>query len=733
MPRQAATKRHYRTCNLCEAMCGLVIEHDGARVLKIEADKDDPLSAGHICPKAFALRDVYEDPDRLKRPLRRRETPTGEVQWDEVPWDEALDEVVARLKQIGREHGPDAVAVYQGNPTVHNLGSLLSSPAFVRSLGTKNRYSATSVDQLPHHFASYFLFGHQLLFAVPDVDRTDHLLVLGANPLVSNGSMMTAPGMRKRIKAIQARGGKVVVVDPRRTETAERADAHHFITPGTDGLLLAAIVQRIGATVGPKLGRIEAFTDGVESVMRAVAPFTPENVAPHTGIAAEDICTIADEFAAAQSAVCYGRMGVSTASFGALNVYLGTVINAITANLDRPGGAMFTTPAVDILGLTGRGGFGRWKSRVRGLPEFGGELPVVVLSEEIETPGDGQVRALVTSAGNPVLSTPDGKRLDKALETLDFMVSIDPWINETTRHADFILPPRTGLEVPHYDLVFHALAVRNTAKYADPLFEGDADGRFDIEIFGGLLRRMKGGRGSALSRLAERAQSYVSASRQLDVALRRGPYGAWGGRALQANRLSVAALRASPSGIDLGPLQQDQLPALLKTIDKRINLAPEPLIADFERLQGLLSQTTTIADSPYDLRLIGRRGLSDNNSWLHNAPTLVKGRNRCTLLMHPDDASARGLSDGDDATLSSRVGAVRAPIEITDAMMPGVVCLPHGWGHSAEGTRLSVASKHAGVSINDVTDPSLVDELSGNAAFSGVPVAVSSVSSVSGA
>ncbi len=722
-----APQVHHRSCNLCEAMCGLRIEHDGERIVSIQGDDDDPLSAGHICPKAVALRDIADDPDRLRTPIRRN----GDS-WQAIGWREALDEVANRLGEVAERHGRDAVAVYQGNPSVHNLGTMLMAPHLVRALGTKNRYSATSVDQLPHHLVSYHLFGHQLLLPVPDVDRTQHMLILGANPLVSNGSLMSAPGMRRRLKALQARGGRVVVVDPRRTETAARADAHHFIRPGSDALLLAAMLQRIFATVGPRPGRLAAFTDGVDALQAAIAGFSPERVAPAVGIDAATIAAMADAFAAAESAVCYTRMGVSTAPFGATATWLGVALNIVTGNFDRPGGLMFTSPAVDAVAATSRGGHGRWRSRVRQLAEFGGELPVATLAEEIETPGPGQVRALLTSAGNPVLSTPDGKRLGAALQTLAFMASIDIYRNETTRFAHLILPPRTGLEVPHYDLVFHTLAVRNTARFADPLLPGAPDARFDWQIYAELTRRLQArrranGKGPGLGkRLQQAAILALPPTQQLDIALRRGPYGAWGGRAMRSDGLSIAALRAAPHGVDLGPLQP-RLPERLFHRDKRIALAPAVLLADLTRLQASIDGAPGAdGDAGYDLQLIGRRQLADSNSWMHNAKTLMGGRPRCTLLMHPGDAEARGLAAGSMVRLRSSVGAVEVPLELSAAMMPGVVSLPHGWGHGAPGTAQQLAAQHAGASINDVTDPQRIDALSGNAAFSGQPVRVES-------
>ena len=498
------SRTHFRTCHLCEAMCGIAIEVEGDRILAIRGDADDPFSRGHICPKAVALQDVHEDPDRLRRPLRR--TAAG---WEEIGWDEALDEAARRLAAIQKEHGRNAVAVYQGNPTVHNHGSILFGQLFLRSLGSRSRFSATSVDQLPQMLASLLMFGHQLLLPVPDVDRTDFLLILGANPVASNGSLMTAPGIERRLKAIKARGGRIVLVDPRRTETAALADLHLPIRPGGDALLLAAIIHTLVAEQRLRPGRLAEVTNGIDVLADAVKPFSPEAVADRTGLAPDVIRDLARDFAKAPSAVAYGRVGTCTQEFGGLASWLVTALNLVTGNLDRPGGAMFPTPAVDVVALGDRigqrGHFDKGRSRVRGLPEFGGEWPVAVLAEEIETEGPGQIRALVTSSGNPVLSTPNGARLDRALARLEFMVSIDLYLNETTRHAHLILPPTFALERSHYDLVFHALAVRNTAKFSHALFPAPPDARHDWQILLELATAARRGAGKRPIAVADQA------------------------------------------------------------------------------------------------------------------------------------------------------------------------------------------------------------------------------------
>lgn len=719
MPTQAL-----RTCTLCEAMCGLVITTEGDKVVDIRGDADDPLSKGHICPKAVALQDIHTDPDRIRRPMKRIGT-----EWKEIGWDEAITLAVDGIRAVQRQHGRDAIASYVGNPTVHSLGAMLFVGDFLRSLRTKNRYSATSVDQLPAHVAAMYMFGHALLIPIPDIDRTDHFLVFGANPAVSNGSLMTAPGASERIKAIRARGGRVIVIDPRRSETAELADAHHAIRPGTDALLLLAMLQVIFAEGLERSGHLAEFTDGVDALRRESARFTPERVAHATGIEAGTIRTLAREFAGAKTAAAYGRVGVSMQEFGGIATWLITALNIVCGRLDAVGGAMFTSPAVDVL----RGDqqrdepvrFGRWKSRVRGLPEFAGELPVAALAEEMETPGVGQVRGFVTHGGNPVLSTPNGARLDAALAKLDFYVAIDFYLNETTRHAHLILPPSSPLEREHYDLIFHALAVRDTAKYSAPVFAKPREARHEWEIMNAIATRLSRG---VAAKLRGAALAVGGPSMLLTYALRSGPYGK--GLSPFRQGLSLRALKRKPHGVDLGALKPSLL-RKLRTKDRRINAAPAPFLVDIARLEarwlGAAASSGTGNPAPDALALIGRRATRSSNSWMHNCERLVRGKNRCTLLMHPSDAEARGLGDGAAVRINARVGAVEAELRISDEMMPGVVSLPHGWGHGRAGTRLRVAAEHPGVSINDLTDDHAIDALTGNAAFSGVAVRVSAL------
>lgn len=712
---------HYRGCNLCEAMCGLEIRHDGENILSIRGDKDDPLSRGHICPKAVALQDIQNDPDRLRRPVRRRSDGT----FEEISWDEAFRLTVEGLGRLRETYGRDAVAVYLGNPNVHNYGSLLFGPPLLRALKTRFRYSATSVDQLPHHMAAYFMFGHDFLLPIPDIDHTDFLLILGANPAVSNGSLMTAPDVKKRLKAIRERGGKVVVVDPRRTETAALADAFHFIRPGSDVYLLAALA-RLLFEQGLDSGRhLAGDADGEDAVRRAVEPFTVDRAAAATGLDADTIRALARDLADAPSAAVYGRMGLSTQEHGALCQWLIHVLNWQTGNLDRRGGTMLNLPAADIVARRRGGSYGRWTSTVRKLPEFSGELPVATMAEDMEAArsGEGEAgpgpRGLLTVAGNPVLSTPDGRRLERALENLDFMVSVDIYINETTRHADVILPTTPPLEHDHYDLAFHALAIRDTARYSPALFEPPEGALHDWQIFSELLRRLAPD-APMKAKLGRGVMAKLGPAGILDQLLRSGPHGA--GPLGLGRGLTLRRLKKEVHGVDLGPLK----PVLLERIrtkNGRIELAPELFVDALGQVADEAEETTPDGA----LLLVGRRQVRSGNSWMHNYPRLMRGKDRCTLLVHPDDAATRSLEDGAVVRITSRVGSVDAPVEISDEIMPGVVSLPHGWGHGRAGIRLQVAAAHPGTSVNDLTDPSLIDAVSGNAALSGVPVQVAAV------
>ena len=710
------------TCPLCEATCGLEVTLSQAgEVQRVRGDDADVFSHGFICPKGGSLGALHHDPDRLRAPLVRRD---GVL--TEATWDEAFAEVDRLLTPILERHGRDAVAIYAGNPSVHNLSGALYGRVFNKALGTKNLFTASTVDQMPKHVSAGEMFGGALTIPVPDLDRTRHLLVLGANPLASNGSLMTAPDVRGRLRAIRERGGKVVVVDPRRSRTAEHADEHFFIRPGTDALLLFGLVHVLFDE-----GLVTDDRDllaGVEDVAALAAPFSPEAVAGPTGIAAADVRRMARELAAAERAAVYGRIGTTTAAFGTLTSWLVDVLNALTGNLDREGGAMFPLAAAGQANAASGPprGFrtGRWTSRVRGLPEVLGELPVATLADEIETPGEGQVRALVTMAGNPCVSTPNAGRLDAALQTLDALICLDVYVNETSRHANVVLPGPTPLERPHFDLVLYQLAVRNVANYTPAVLETDmpqewatllrltgivtgqgpdADiAAIDAFVAGETARRA--GVDAAV------AGGRTGPERLLDLLLRAGPYD-----------LTLDDLEAAPHGVDLGPLRP-RLPGVLRTPSGKVELAPAAIAADVPRLAAELDRRRNGG-----MVLIGRRQLRSNNSWMHNLAPLVKGKDRCTAWMHPDDADRLGLADGEPARVRSRTGELLVPVEVTDAIMPGVVSIPHGWGHDVDGVRMAVAAAHAGVNSNVVADEQLLDPLSGTSVLNGIPVEVEAV------
>lgn len=693
---------HYRTCNLCEAMCGLEIKHSSGEIISIKGDTKDVFSKGHICPKALALEDLYHDKDRLKTPLKR--TDSG---WEEISWKEAFDEVSRNLKSIQKKYDNNAIGVYRGNPNVHNLGLMLYGSPFIKSLQTQQRYSATSVDQLPHHIASLLMFGHQMMIPIPDIDRTDYMLIIGGNPAVSNGSMMTAPNFSGRLKAIKKRGGKFIVIDPRFTETAKIADAHFFINPGKDAFLLLAIIHVIFNEGLERLGKLASHTNGLEEIKTIALDFSPEKVAESVGISAKEIKHIAREFTSAKTAVCYGRMGVSVQEFGGVCQWLINTLNTITGNMDIEGGALFTLPAIDLVGMaskTGRtGSFNRRQSRVDKLPDFAGEYPVATLADEILTEGDGQIKAMITIAGNPVLSTPNGKQLEKALESLDFMVAIDIYLNETSKHAHIILPSTTGLETAHYDLIFHQLAVRNTAKYNETLFDRKENQRHDWEILNALTERMTGQKNPATPEM------------MLDYLFANSPY--------VNEKISIEKLKENPHGIDLGPLKPC-LPNRLFTKDKKIELAPELFLKDLERLHQEFNTAKTDKRTELPFALISRRHLRNNNSWMHNSALLMTGRERCTLLIHPDDAEQLNIENHQHVRVTSNIDSLEIPIEISNEMMRGVVSIPHGFGHHRTGTNIKLAQENTGVSINDITDNKSIDSLTGNANLSGTKVKI---------
>ncbi len=739
---------HHRICPLCEACCGLEITVASGKVISIRGHEADVLSAGYICPKAIALKDLQEDPDRLRTPLIKRNGV-----FEPATWDEAYAEIARRLPPLIATHGRNATAVAVGNPSAHKIGLITYFGKLARALGTKNVFTASTLDQMPKQLASGLMFGHWLSVALPDISRTDYLLVIGANPLASNGSMWTVPDFKGKAKALRARGGKLVVIDPRRTETAAVADAHHYIRPGADVFLLAAMVHTLFSEGLVSLGRVAEWVNGVDAVQQAVAPFTPEVVAPRCGLKAETIKALARTLATTPRAAVYARIGTCTQEYGTLASWLVDVLNVLTGHMDQVGGMLFAKSAAFASNTAGKPGVGkgvstgRHAARVSGAPEVYGELPMTCLAEEIETPGQGQVRALITVATNPVLSSPNGPRLAAALDTLDFMVSMDIYLNETTRHADVILPGVSPLEDWHYDVAFPQLSWRNHARYSPPVL-ARADGQpaewqtllklaaivqgqgantdanaLDDAQFAEDAQRLFGAHADAV---IAATHAYKGPLRTLDVALRSGPYGDQFG--LKPDGLTLAKVMASnpAGGIDLGELQP-RIPEMLRTPSGKIELAPPLLLQDLQRpaqdLRGLAP----------DLVIIGRRDVRTNNSWMHNLPTLAKGPFRCTALVHPADAARFGLTDGALAHIAANTlphetpRSVQAQVQISDQMMPGVVSLPHGWGHDLPGAQMHLAAERPGANINALLDDQLRDPLSGNAVLGGVAITMQPV------
>lgn len=737
---QPPTESHYRICPLCEACCGLEVQTRSGQVIAIRGAEQDVFSQGYLCPKGVSLKDLHEDPDRLRQPLIKRDG-----KFVEASWDEALAEVERRLLPIIQAHGGDAVAAVVGNPSAHKVSLLSYFPRVVKALGTRNVFSASTLDQMPKQLSSGLMYGHWLSIPVPDIERCDWLLMLGANPAVSNGSLWTVPDYRGKAKAMRARGGRIIVVDPRRSETAQAADEHLPIKPGGDAFLLLGLVHTLFDEALVKPGRLAEHLNGLEALREAVRPYAPERMAAGCGISAETMRRLARELAAAEHAAVYGRIGTCTQRFGTLNSWLIDVLNILTGHLDEPGGMMFPKAAAFAANTLGKPGSGRGivtgrrKSRVSGAPEVFGELPITLLAEEIETAGPGQVKALICLAANPVLSAPNGPRIARALDSLEFMLSMDIYLNETSRHADVILPGLSPLEDLHYDVAFPQLSFRNHARFSPPVFDRQAGQPEEWETLLRLAAMIEGRdwRGDMallddaaiaadVARLAgEHAALVLQAlkplrgpERLVDLALRSGPYGDRFG--LNPQGLTLAKVRAAPGGIDLGALQP-RIPELLRTPSGRIELAPELLLADLAAVDAALQR-------PVDaLLLIGRRDVRSGNSWMHNLPILAKGPERCTLLIHPSDAAARSLADGALARLQNAFGELTVPVRVSDEVMPGVVSLPHGWGHNLDGAQLTLAAERPGANMNVLLDDATRDPLSGNAVLSGVPVALSAI------
>ena len=732
---------HHRICPFCEACCGLEITVAEGRVKRIRGHAGDPFSGGYLCPKGVALKDLHEDPDRLRQPLIKRDG-----RFVEASWVEAFAEIERRLPPIIAKHGADAVALTLGNPVVHKAGLMLYTPRLGRALGSKNVFSASTLDQMPKHLSSGLMFGDFLSIPVPDIERTDLLLMLGANPMVSNGSLWTVPNFRDKAKAMRARGGRLIVVDPRRTETARASDQHIFIRPGGDVFLLLGMVHTLFAEKLVRLNRLEPHVAGMDALQQAVAAFAPERTSSRCGIPAETIRTLARTLAAAEHAAVYGRIGTCTQEYGTLCSWLIDVLNILTGHFDEPGGSMFPKAAAFQANTMGKPGTGkgivtgRRKSRVSGAPEVLGEFPTSCLAEEIETPGEGQIKALISVSSNPALSSPNGTRLGSALDKLDFMVSVDVYLNETTRHADVILPGTSPLEDSHYDVAFSQLSYRNHARYSAPVMPraagqpeewqillrliGIVQGKgaaanihqIDDELLAEDLRRTAG---AQADKIFQALSPRRGVERLLDLGLRTGPYGDQFGA--KPEGLNLDKVAAAKTGLDLGPLGP-RVPEVLRTPSGKIEIAPQMLLDDLQRPAADLARTAP------GLVIVGRRQTHCGNSWMSNLPVLSKGAAQCTALVNPTDAARLGLEDGSRARIAHGSNAIEVDVEITDEMMPGVISLPHGWGHDQPGSRLEVAVLNPGANLNALMDENRRDPLSGNAVLSGVEVQMQAVS-----
>ena len=740
---------HLRSCAFCEAACGIRVTADHATraILDVRGDPEDPFSQGFVCPKSYGLTQLHSDPDRLRRPVRRRGT-----DWEEIGWEEAMDEAADRLKAIQTRHGQHSIAYYLGNPSGHKAPFLLYGPLLIKAIGSMQFYTPGTLDQIPKFVSAAYMFGGPTIQPLADLDRTDHLIVIGNNPVVSQGSMMVAPGIRRRIEAIRQRGGKVVVIDPRRTETAQIADDHVAVRPGTDAYLLFAMVDVLAGEGLIRLGAVSGHVKNLDTLVRLARRFPADRVAAVTAVPADTIRRLARELAAAPTAAIYGRTGTCTQRFGTLTSWLIDALNTITGNMDRAGGNLFSGGGIPMGVLfednckDGVFPVGRWHSRVKKLPEAIGMLPTAALADEMLEPGDGQVRGFVTQAGNVVLSNPNAAKLQRALSGLDFMLSLDIYINETTRHADIIIPGPSYAEHSDFAAVTAYETIRKFIKWGAPVFAPEGGTPHDWQIFAGLAARLRGisvaeieeeyvrellgiatsaGRPEAHGVPIEEARRLIGDApgpdRIFDILIRGGPMGDAFGRV--PDGLTLEKVKQHPHGLDCGPLDAGMIPAVLRTPDRRIDLAPPQITADVPRLEAEMATL----EKPGSMLMIGRRDIRSKNAWMHNVELLAKGKDRCTLLVHPDDADRLGLATGARARVKTHIGELEAPVVVSDEIMPGVVSLPHGWGHTMKDTRQRVANAHAGVNANAIIDEGDLDVPSATTILNGVAVEIEAV------
>jgi anaerobic selenocysteine-containing dehydrogenase len=731
---QPPVQVHRRACHLCESMCGLRVTVQGDQVLQIRADPDNAFSRGHICPKGTTLGDLHHDPDRLRQPMVR----SGSL-WQTASWEAAFERIEELAEGVRARHGSDAFAFYGGNMSKSGFDTSRYTTLLVRQGRFAQRFSSSSVDQLPKNVSNFLMYGDMWKMPIPDIDRTDLLVIFGGNPAASKGSIFAHRDVMGAIKALRARGGRVVVVDPVRTGTAQVADEWISIRPGSDAALLLAMVHVLFAEGRVRLKHLQGQVNGLGELRTACAPFTPERVSHFTGVPADTVVALVRSISDAARAAVYGRIGTCTQEFGTLASWLIDVVAALTGNLDAVGGSLWSTQVAPHLALTPalptNAPLVGAPNRVRGVPGILGQYPASCLAEEIDTPGQGQVHGLVTLGCNPVLSAPGSRRLDAALPLLDCMVSVDLYRNETTRHAHVILPALSPLEQPHWDVWSWPFSLTIGGHYSPALVSpGDRPEEWRVlarlgAIVGGNpkadLEAMDDAYFAAMCQqtgvdpaMALRALPQHGGGRILDLCIRTAALGDQFGR--KPEGLSLQSFMQQPDGIVLGTAGP-QGSAAIKTPSGRIELAPTHMLADLPRLEQAMRR------EPPALVLVSRRHLRSLNSWMHNVDALVSGKDRCNLHMHPQDAARLQITEDAQVQVSSESGTLTVAVEINRDIRPGVVSLPHGWGHGATGTQTTVAAHHAGVNINLLSPGRLVDAASGNAVLNGIPVRVERV------
>jgi formate dehydrogenase len=724
---------HRTYCRICEPTCGMIATVEDGKLVQLRPDADHPITKGFSCPKGIEFVHVQNDPDRLLYPMRRTES--GE--FERISWDTALDEIGAKLRAIRAAHGGESIGWYAGNPSAFSHSHAIWAGGFVRGLGSKHLYTPNTQDTSSRFVASHLLYGSPTIFPLPDLARTSFLLMVGANPLVSRGSLVAAGNLRDKLTGIVGRGGRVVVVDPRRTETA-KAFEHVAVRPDGDAWLLLAMLHVIFAEGLDDATTTAAQATGVDVLRTAAARCAPEDAEARCGVPADEIRALARSFATAPSAAAYGRTGACLGRHATLVNVLLDALNVVTGNLDRPGGSVFARPPIDFTALASRLGlatFDTYRSRVGDLPEVLGQMAAPLMAAEIETPGPGQLRALIVSAGNPLLSVPGAQDFERALGKLDLQVGIDLYLNETHRHADYVLPATTFYERDDVPLPLAEIQLTPFIQWTDAVAAPRGEARDDWRIIDDLARQLgfaavagvasKWIGTSRVARLAQRAMGVgahrLTPTKIVDALLRAGRDGDHFG--LRRGGLTLAKLRAQPRGVVLAEhVDTGVLTKRLKHRDRRVHLGDERIAAELTRLLDAPEPS-----SDYPLLMIGRREVRSHNSWLHNTPRFRDATRRHRALVNPVDAAAIGVADGGPARVVSARGAIELPVELSEDVAPGTIAVPHGWGHRGAGWQ--TANEAGGANVNELTSSALDDleKLSGMAHLNGVPVRLEKV------